>query len=237
MIYTPLLHSAFHYSILIHEINQKQKRKGKDVPYVTHPIQVGFLLAKAGASDEVIAAGFLHDVLEDSVEESKVTKDELAGEFGQEVADLVVAVTEKNKKLKWDKRKSTALEEIKQFSNDALLVKSCDVLSNTTELLSDFYDEGDAIFKRFNATKKKVIANTQAVIATILEQWPENPVADDLTNCSIALEDIKEILVTYKYKEPTTEAERRLQAERTQRAFTILFDATLQQLREDEKQQ
>jgi (p)ppGpp synthase/HD superfamily hydrolase len=63
MIYTPLLHKAFHYAIKIHETDQKQKRKGKDVPYVTHLIHVGMILAKAGASDELIAAGFLHDTV------------------------------------------------------------------------------------------------------------------------------------------------------------------------------
>ena len=82
MLYTPLLHKAFHFSITVHELDQKQKRKGKDVPYVTHPIQVGFILSKAGASDELIAAGFLHDVLEDSVDEAKVTVEELEAEFG-----------------------------------------------------------------------------------------------------------------------------------------------------------
>lgn len=235
LLYTPLLHKAFHFSILIHEVEQKQKRKGKDVAYVTHPIQVGFLLAKAGASDEVIAAGFLHDTLEDSAESDKVTKEELVKEFGQEVADLVDAVTEKNKSLPWDKRKAAALEEIKKFSNEALLVKSGDVLSNVSELLSDFYNDGDKTFKRFNAPKKKIIAHAQEVIDTILEKWPDNPLATDLRNCHLALEDIKEFHIEYRYIEPKNEAERKMQEERVKRAYGIVIDATLRHIREKEE--
>lgn len=234
LLYTPLLHKAFHFSIQVHEVEQKQKRKGKDVAYVTHPIQVGFLLAKAGASDAVIAAGFLHDTLEDSAEETKVTKEELVVEFGQEVADLVDAVTEKNKSLPWAKRKALAMEEIKAFSHDALLVKSGDVLSNVTELLSDFYHEGDATFKRFNAPKAKLISHAQEVITIILEAWPENPLAADLQNCFAALEDSKGYHVTYTYKEPKTEAERHHQEANVRHAYGIIFDATLEYIRKKE---
>jgi len=230
MLYTPLLHKAFHFSILVHEVEQKQKRKGKDVAYVTHPIQVGFLLAKAGASDAVIAAGFLHDTLEDSAEETKVTKEELVAEFGQEVADLVDAVTEKNKALPWVKRKALAMKEIASFSHDALLVKSGDVLSNTTELLSDYYEDGDATFKRFNAPKAKLVSHAQEVITTILEAWPKNPLGADLRNCHAALEDIKGMKVTYIYKEPKNEAERINQERMVQHAYSRLFDAILPEI-------
>lgn len=190
MIYTPLLHKAFHFSVLVHEIEQKQKRKGKDVAYVTHALQVGFLLAKAGVRDEVVAAGFLHDTLEDSAEKTKVTKVELVEEFGQEVADLVLAVTEKDKSLPWPERKEQALEEIETFSQDALLLKAADVLSNTTELLSDVYRDGDDIFERFNAPKDKIIIHTQKVIKKILECWTENPLTHDLSHCYDALNEI-----------------------------------------------
>lgn len=192
MLYTPLLHKAFHYSIQVHEVDQKQKRKGKDVAYVTHPIQVGFILARANASDEVIAAGFLHDTLEDSADEKKVTVEELVTEFGEEVADLVNAVTEKDKGRAWHERKERAMEEMKSFSQDALLVKSGDVLSNTTELLSDYARDGAATFERFNAPKEDIVGHTQAVIRLIADLWPDNPLRPDLDTCHNALNDVLE---------------------------------------------
>jgi (p)ppGpp synthase/HD superfamily hydrolase len=43
------------------EAHKNQFRKGTKIPYVTHPLAVGIILAKAGFPDEVIAAGILHD--------------------------------------------------------------------------------------------------------------------------------------------------------------------------------
>lgn len=191
MLYTPLLHKAFHFAITVHEVNQKQKRKGKDVAYVTHPIHVGFILSKAGASDELIAAGFLHDVLEDSASKAKVTKEMLEQEFGAEVATLVASVSEKNRDLSWHERKEAALEEIRQFPHDSLMLKSGDVLSNTSELISDYEHDGNDTFKRFNAPKEQLIEHAQLVIQTIIKAWPENPLASDLANCHTGLEAMK----------------------------------------------
>lgn len=213
MLYTPLIHKAFHYSIKVHEIDQKQKRKGKDVPYVTHPIHVGFILSKAGASDELIAAGFLHDVLEDSIDEAKVTVEELEAEFGKEVAALVASVSEKNRDLSWHERKEAALEEIRQFSHESLMLKSGDVISNTTELMSDYEHEGNNTFKRFNAPKAELIEHAQLVITTILSAWPENPLAADLRNCHRGLEAMKpDVKVTYSRSNVSDEASSKILA-------------------------
>lgn len=190
MIYTPILHKAFHYSILVHETHQKQKRKGKDIPYVTHPIHVGVILAKAGASDDVIAAGFLHDTIEDSTPEHKVTKELLASEFNPHISELVFAVSEKNKELPWRERKEKALEEIRNFSHDALLLKSGDVVSNVTELLSDVAQDGNDTFLRFNSDKDQIIWHATEVIKTILDSWSDNPLREDLIFC---LEELQHI--------------------------------------------
>jgi hypothetical protein len=207
MLYTPLLHKAFHFAIKVHEVEQKQKRKGKDVAYVTHPIHVGFILSKAGASDELIAAGFLHDVLEDSAPEAKVTREMLEQEFGAEVAALVASVSEKNRDLSWHERKEAALEEIRQFPHDSLILKSGDVLSNTSELMSDYEHDGNNTFKRFNAPKEQLIEHAQLVIQTILNAWPENPLASDLANCHAGLEAMKpDMKVSYVRSNVSDEA-------------------------------
>ena len=46
--------------------HKNQTRKGTDIPYITHPFAVGMILQKAKCSEEVIAAGILHDTLEDT---------------------------------------------------------------------------------------------------------------------------------------------------------------------------
>ncbi|SPD74798.1 Metal dependent phosphohydrolase (fragment) [uncultured Desulfobacterium sp.] len=44
--------------------HQNQVRKETDIPYITHPLAVGIILARAGCSNEVIIAGILHDTVE-----------------------------------------------------------------------------------------------------------------------------------------------------------------------------
>src|ERR1700687_6179818 len=116
MIFTPTIKKAIIFSIKTHEVYQKQKRKGKDIAYITHPLTVGLILARANPREDVIVAGLLHDTIEDSIDKKKVTRAMLAERFGRNVADLVDRVTEQRKDLEWEKRKREALEHIKTFS-------------------------------------------------------------------------------------------------------------------------
>lgn len=180
MIYTHLIRKAIGFATQVHEIDQKQKRKGKDIAYIAHPLGVGLILAKAGASEEIIAAGILHDTIEDSIAKNKITKEILVNEFGEEIADLVISVTEQNKELPWEVRKEEALKHIESFSHGALLVKSADILHNAYELLDDYEKDGNVVFERFNAPQEKIIKNQLRAIAAIVSQWKENPLKDDL---------------------------------------------------------
>ncbi len=187
MIYTSRIQKAINLAIKTHELDQKQKRKGKDVPYITHPLSVGLILANTGATEDVVVAGILHDTIEDSVTEHKVTKEMITDMFGQRVSDLVLSVTEQDKSLSWVERKAEALEHIKTFSNDSLLLKSADIISNTSELIADYKIDGEKTFDRFNAPKEKIIHYTRKVIATILECWFESPLRQDLLEIDIEL--------------------------------------------------
>ena len=80
-----LLASAFDFAWQLH---QGQFRASGE-PYICHPIAVADLLRDIGASAAVIAAGFLHDVVEDT----DVTPEELEVHFGAEVRALVEGVT------------------------------------------------------------------------------------------------------------------------------------------------
>jgi hypothetical protein len=74
-----------------------------------------------------------------------------------------------------------------------LLVKSADILSNVSETLSDYAREGDSVLVHFNAPKEKIIGNHMKVITAILARWPENPLAQDLSNLVKELEAISEV--------------------------------------------
>jgi len=190
MLYTKLIKKAISFSTRVHEIDQKQKRKGKDIAYIVHPLSVGLILAKAGASDEIIAAGILHDTLEDSIASNKITKEILAKEFGDEVANLVDSVTEQNKELPWKVRKQLALDHIGSFSHGSLLVKSADIIDNAAELLEDCNIIGPNVFKRFNASKELIIENYNNLITAILKKYKTNPLAPELICVRSKLLDI-----------------------------------------------
>ncbi len=91
--YTPeeadLLRRAFEFSYCLH---QGQKRKSGD-PYIAHPVAVAGLLRDLGGDAVTVAAGFLHDIVEDT----EVTLEALEAEFGSEVRLLVEGVTKLSK--------------------------------------------------------------------------------------------------------------------------------------------
>src|SRR4051812_13544735 len=70
--------------IVSREAHEGQKRMSGE-PFFTHPFEIAKILATLGMDAETIAAGLLHDVLEDT----KVTEEEMQKEFGQEVFFLV----------------------------------------------------------------------------------------------------------------------------------------------------
>lgn len=180
MIYTEKIQRAIKFAAKTHNHYQQQLRKGKVLPYVMHPLTVGIILTKAGAKEDVVVAGILHDTIEDSIQEKKVTVEMLSERFGQDVAMLVLSVTEQDKKLSWDERKAQAIEHIKHFSVDSVLIKSADVISNVSELIDDYAREGEEVFSRFSASREKTINNQLNVMAAILKKWPESPLAEDI---------------------------------------------------------
>lgn len=191
MIYTKNIQKAIKFAAKTHNHYQNQKRKGKEIPYIAHPLTAGIILSLAGASEDVVVAGILHDTIEDSVEHKKVTAEMIAERFGDAVAELVLSVTETDKSLSWDERKREAFDRIAYFSHDSLLVKSADVLSNVTELLDDHARYGDEVFSRFHVEKAKTVAHQLKVIAAILGRWPENPLAGDLSSVEEGLRGIR----------------------------------------------
>lgn len=80
---------AFEFAYRLHE---GQYRKSGE-PYINHPIAVAGLLRYLGSEGAVVAAGFLHDVIEDT----EVTLEELESHFGSEVRQLVEGVTKLSK--------------------------------------------------------------------------------------------------------------------------------------------
>ena len=133
------------------EAHKNQARKGTEIPYVTHPLAVGFLLAKAGCTDDVIAAGILHDVVEDS--EFTLTK--IHGTFGDKVTEIVEGCSEPDKSLPWKERKQHTIESLKRAPLEIRIVALADKFHNISSMASDFAEVGQKLWDRFNGSKNE----------------------------------------------------------------------------------
>ena len=80
---------ALEFAALALEL-RKEGLSPQGIPYITHPAAVGLILTRAGMDEEVIIAGILHDVIEDTDK----THADIAASFGKRVADLVAEESE-----------------------------------------------------------------------------------------------------------------------------------------------
>lgn len=102
-------------------------------PYINHPIALANVLAnETGIDDErVLIAAILHDTLEDT----ETTTLELIREFGQEIADIVLEVSD-DKALPAAERKRLQVEHASTISRRAKLVKLADKICNLRDIAS-----------------------------------------------------------------------------------------------------
>src|SRR5262245_317543 len=107
-----------------------QRREVDGAPFVTHPLEVAGLLEEAGYPDRVVAAGVLHDTLEDT----EATRDDLAREFGDDVADLVMAVTDDPAIVDHRERKEALRGQVAGAGPEALAIYAADKVSKAREL-------------------------------------------------------------------------------------------------------
>ena len=134
-------------------INHKGKtRKGTNTPYIVHPVEVAMILKESYFEKEIVAAGFLHDLLEDT----GVTKEELKLEFGEEILRLVVGASEELENREnscWKKRKKHTVDFLKEKADFKVKAITCaDKLSNARSILREC--ETEDFWDRFNADKK-----------------------------------------------------------------------------------
>jgi GTP pyrophosphokinase/guanosine-3',5'-bis(diphosphate) 3'-pyrophosphohydrolase len=95
--------------VVARDAHEGQMRSSGD-PYITHPVAVTVLLANMRLDHETLAAALMHDVIEDT----PVTKEELAEEFGETIADLVEGVS-KLDKLKFKDQKEFKAENFRKM--------------------------------------------------------------------------------------------------------------------------
>ena len=169
--YSPLVESAIAFAIRSHA---GQERKGQPgVPYVVHPIHVGMLLARHGARPPVVAAGILHDVMEDS----GVGRDDLARAFDEEVAAIVVEVSE-DKSRTWEQRKLRTIEKIATMSDGARAVTAADKVHNLADLQRLLSERGEEVWQLFRRGREPTLDYYRRVLEQLELHW-RHPLTDE----------------------------------------------------------
>ncbi|MBM7609694.1 (p)ppGpp synthase/HD superfamily hydrolase [Lysinibacillus composti] len=128
-----------------------QMRKGTNIPYITHPFAVGMMLQQTRCSEEVIAAGILHDTLEDT----DVTKEQLLEMFGEQVTRLVEAASEPDKTLPWKERKRHTIHSLQHASIDEIHVITADKVHNLQSIREDLKQSGESVWDRFKRGREE----------------------------------------------------------------------------------
>lgn len=125
------------------EKHSNQKRKGKDIPYIVHPLEVMTILYRMGADSDLLVAGVLHDTVEDT----DATLGDIKALFGDGVAELVAAHTE-DKSLSWEERKELSCKELITAPKRVQMLVLADKLSNIREMAQDIKNGAD-LWRRF----------------------------------------------------------------------------------------
>ena len=112
--------------------HKDQRRKDAAAsPYINHPIGLANILCNEGyvTEIEVICAALLHDTIEDT----QTTAEELDGEFGPSIREIVMEVTD-DKSIPKSQRKRLQIEHAAHISDKAKLVKLADKISNLRDV-------------------------------------------------------------------------------------------------------
>ncbi len=134
---------AKEFAIMAH---QGQVRKNEpEKPMVIHPISVARILEEYGYDDHVIAAGYLHDVVEDT----NYTLEDIEKEFGLDIANLVKTASEPDKSLSWEERKKHTIEITRKLPLRNKVVICADKINNIEDLANTFERTGIRDFSRF----------------------------------------------------------------------------------------
>ena len=141
-----LVDQATQYTVKKHE---GQYRRGLNIPYSTHLFGVARILKAAGYEDDIVVAGLLHDVFEDT----DATEQEVRELFGDNILALVKAVSEPDKSLNWEQRKQHMINQIKYLSENTLAIVLAEKIQNVRAIKYELSQLGESTWSHFNAGK------------------------------------------------------------------------------------
>ena len=149
---TSLLDRAIIYAVRAHAGTE---RRGKGFPYIVHPMEAMAIVATLTSDQALLAAAALHDVVEDT----ELTVEDIRAEFGDRIADLVEAESDKfvegvSESDSWRTRKQAAIDRLAEAPLEVKMIAMGDKLSNMRAIARDYALQGDGLWNLFHVTDR-----------------------------------------------------------------------------------
>jgi len=182
------------------EHHRQQKRKGSEIPYLSHLLGVtSLVLENRGNEDEAIA-GLLHDAVEDAEDSASLAAIRvlIKAEFGDAVLDIVEACSDSDadekaterassaeeRMLGWSDRKERYLLHLESAPGPVLLVSASDKVHNARAIVRDLEVVGRDVFSRFNAGEAGTVGYYRRLAEVFAKRKADEPriawLADEL---------------------------------------------------------
>ena len=183
MLYSALIDDAMAFAAVAHR-EQMRKNPTVKIPYIQHAAMVGFILHTAGFDEEVVAAGILHDVLEDTA----TTRQDLEQRFGPRIAELVSSVSEQDKSLPWETRKALSLQRLSRAPEASLAIAAADKIHNIN-CIAGALEGGVPIWDVFKRGREQQMARFSRFLGFLQASW-SHPLVEELSR---ALQRLKRL--------------------------------------------
>jgi (p)ppGpp synthase/HD superfamily hydrolase len=177
---------ALSYAARVH---RDQRRKGAQVPYVTHLLAVAAIAGENGGTEDEVVAALLHDAPEDQGGEARL--EDIRKRFGEEVGGIVAGNTDtfEDPKPPWRERKERYVARIAHEPESVRLVSAADKLHNARSILADLRSSGNELWQRFNRGKEGTLWYYR-VLVEAFETAGSNPIVEELDRVVAEMEHL-----------------------------------------------
>jgi (p)ppGpp synthase/HD superfamily hydrolase len=136
------------------QLHAKQKRKGTNIPYISHLLAVAGIALEHGADEDEAIAALLHDAIED--QGGAPTREDIRRRFGHRVVEIVNGCTDAEviPKPDWRPRKEEYIQKLALASPSVRLVSASDKLHNVRAILLDYRVLGEGLWHRFSGGRE-----------------------------------------------------------------------------------
>lgn len=183
MYFSEILNRAVEFASIAHK-RQMRKSPEAQIPYVQHSFMVGLILQRAGFTENVVAAGILHDCIEDT----RASVKQLTDLFGSEIAELVNSVSEQDRSLPWEERKELYLRHLEVASDEAKAIAAADKIHNIHSITLSL-ERGADIWSAFKRGREAQLDRFRRLLECLRSNW-DHPLLDELEQALETLEGL-----------------------------------------------